>query len=564
MKTASAVDLITVELVENALRGVGDEMDAVVWNTAMSPIIREQHDAFPLVTNERGQMLVGQFGSYVPYLLDTYESSINDGDVLLQSDPYMCEGAIQHTPDWLVLVPIDYEGERIGYASMFGHMLDVGGAVPGSMATEAKSIWDEGLRIPPIKIFENGELNSEALKVILRNSRTPESNHSDMLALTAACRTAASRVQELCARFGVEQYRAACKEILKRTRRAMARVIEEFIPTSPVTFEDVVDDDGQGGGPFKMVLTLWREGEVAHFDWTGTDGQAAGPINLLTHEGLFKMFVGIYLVMAFDPEILFNDGFADLFEVTLPTGTIVNPKFPAPLGLLNISLARQLDVVQGVLAKCAPKYAAGAGYGSSPALTFSGTDENGKYFQLGEISFGGLPGRPLGDGLDGHSWWPLFTSIPTEYIESYYPVTVESYRSIPDSGGAGRYRGGNGIEKIYRFDADGEITIQDDRAKSSPWGFDGGMPGACSAKWLIRLDGREVELPSKCDQIQVRAGERLVFVTAGAGGLGSPAEREPERIAQDVRRGLISSEMAERSYGISIDPESGAWKRIRE
>ena len=140
MKTASAVDLITVELVENALRGVGDEMDAVVWNTAMSPIIREQHDAFPLVTNERGQMLVGQFGSYVPYLLDTYESSINDGDVLLQSDPYMCEGAIQHTPDWLVLVPIDYEGERIGYASMFGHMLDVGGAVPGSMATEAKSI----------------------------------------------------------------------------------------------------------------------------------------------------------------------------------------------------------------------------------------------------------------------------------------------------------------------------------------------------------------------------------------------------------------------------------------
>jgi N-methylhydantoinase B len=273
------------------------------------------------------------------------------------------------------------------------------------------------------------------------------------------------------------------------------------------------------------------------------------------------MFVGIYLVMAFDPEILFNDGFADLFEVTLPPGTIVNPEFPAPLGLLNISLARQLDVVQGVLAKCAPKYAAGAGYGSSPALTFSGTDEQGEYFQLGEISFGGLPGRPLGDGLDGHSWWPLFTSIPTEYIESYYPVTIESYRSIPDSGGAGRHRGGNGIEKIYRFDADGEITIQDDRAQSSPWGFDGGMAGACSAKWLIRADGTKVELPSKCDQISVGVGERLVFITAGAGGLGDPRERAPELLVDDVRRGLVTPEMAEHSYGISVDRETGNWTR---
>ena len=197
-------------------------------------------------------------------------------------------------------------------------------------------------------------------------------------------------------------------------------------------------------------------------------------------------------------------------------------------------------------------------------MTFSGTDENGEYFQLGEISFGGLPGRPVGDGLDGHSWWPLFTSIPTEYIESYYPVTVESYRSIPDSGGAGRHRGGNGIEKIYPFDADGEITIQDDRSESSPWGFDGGMSGACSAKWSIRSDGAKVDLPSKCDQIPVRAGERLVFITAGAGGLGEPRERDPELVADDVRRGLVTPGMAEHLYGIRVDPDSGDWTRVRK
>ena len=267
------------------------------------------------------------------------------------------------------------------------------------------------------------------------------------------------------------------------------------------------------------------------------------------------MFVGIYLIMAFDPEVLFNEGFHDLFEVRLPEGTIVKPTFPAPLGLLNITLARQLDVVQGILSRCAPAYAAGAGYGSSPAMTYSGVDDQGRYFQLGEIGFGGLPGRPHGDGLDGHSWWPLFTSIPTEYIESYYPVVVERYRSAIDSGGAGRHRGGNGIEKVYRFEAPGEITIQDDRWQSRPWGVEGGLSGEVSRKLLLHADGTETELPSKCDLVAVVPGDRLVFVTAGAGGLGLPAKRPVELVLRDVRRGLVSAEHAHRAYG--VDTETG-------
>jgi N-methylhydantoinase B len=546
-------DLFTVEIIERALRSLRDEMDAVVWRSAMSPIIREQHDEFPLVTDAEGQMLVGQFGSYVPELLATFDESIDPEDVLLQSDPYACGGAIQHTPDWLVLTPIDYHGVRIGYTSMFGHMMDVGGVVPGSMAATARSIWDEGLRIPPIKIVEGGVLNTTALKVILTNSRTPEMNKADLFAIIAACKTGAQRVVELCDRFGVETYLAACSEILARTRAAMVRVIVQNIPEEPVSFEDVVDDDGQGNGPFLMKLTVHREGERVVFDWTGTADQAPGPINLLTHERLFKMFVGIYLIMAFDSEILFNDGFNDLIEVVLPEGTIVNPTFPAPLGLLNITLARQLDVVQGVLAACAPEYAAGAGYGSSPAMTFSGSDTNGEYFQLSEISYGGLPGRPHGDGIDGHSWWPLFTSIPVEYIESYYPIVVERYRSIPDSGGAGRHRGGNGVEKIYRFLTGGEITIQDDRWRSTPWGAGGGLSGSPSSKTLIRANGESVVLPSKCDLVEVAAGDRLVFVTAGAGGLGAPHDRAVASIQQDVRSGLVTPEAAASAYGIEVD-----------
>jgi N-methylhydantoinase B len=549
----NAPDLFTVEIIERALRSLRDEMDAVVWRSAMSPIIREQHDEFPLVTDADGRMLVGQFGSYVPELLATFPDPIGPGDVLLQSDPYACGGAIQHTPDWLVLVPIDYRGQRIGYTSMFGHMMDVGGVVPGSMAATARSIWDEGLRIPPVKIVADGELNDVALRIILANSRTPEMNEADLFAIIAACRTGAQRVCELCDRFGVETYLAACTGILERTRLAMLGVIRENIPEEPISFEDVVDDDGQGNGPFTLRLTVHRDGDRAVFDWTGSDPQAPGPINLLTHDRLFTMFVGIYLIMAFDPEILFNDGFSDLIDVVLPEGTIVKPTFPAPLGLLNITLARQLDVVQGVLAACAPAYAAGAGYGSSPAMTYSGADAAGEYFQLSEISYGGLPGRPRGDGLDGHSWWPLFTSIPVEYIESYYPVVVERYRSIPDSGGAGRHRGGNGVEKVYRFLAAGEITIQDDRWRSRPWGVAGGHPGASSEKLLVRADGSNEHLSSKCDLVPVAPGDRLVFITAGAGGLGEPGDRDLAAVLQDVERGLVSPDAARSVYGVADD-----------
>ena len=550
--SAAALDPVTLDLIENALRNARHEMDAVLFRSAMSPVIREQHDEFPMITDPQGRMIVGQFGSYVPEMLAEQAFELEPGDVILQSDPYKCGGAISHINDWMVLIPIFFEDELVGFSSMFGHMMDVGGPVPGSMPTAATSIFGEGIRIPPIKIYSRGKPNRAALAILMNNTRTPEMIYSDLMAIIAGSRTGEKRVIEICERFGADVYRRACQALLDRTNRAMRTLIVKNLPTEPQSFEDYIDDDGVGNGPFRMKLTVWREGEHAYFDWTGTDPQSPGPINFYLHEGMFKMFIGVYMIMVFDPQILFNDGFYDLIHVTLPKGSLVHPNFPAPLGCRTHALARQFDVLGGALSRHAPEMATAAGYGSSPHFLYSGVDSDGQPFQLMEILYGGIPGRPIGDGMDGHSWWPLFENIPSEYLESYYPMIIEAYASVPDTGGPGRHRGGNGVEKVYRLLEHGEISIHDDRHRSQPWGILGGKPGAVSGKWLIRADGRRTPLESKVDNVKVAPGDRIVFRTAGGGGWGDPLERDPARVRADVRRKLMSVEVAEREYGVVL------------
>ena len=553
---SASLDPVTLDLIENALRNARHEMDAVLFRSAMSPVIREQHDEFPMITDPQGRMIVGQFGSYVPEMLAEQAFELEPGDIILQSDPYKCGGAISHINDWMVLIPIFFEGEPVGFSSMFGHMMDVGGPVPGSMPTAATSIFGEGIRIPPIKIYSRGKPNQAALAILMNNTRTPEMNYSDLMAIIAGSRTGEKRVIEICERFGTETYRRACQALLDRTMRAMRTLIVKNLPTEPQSFEDYIDDDGVGNGPFRMRLTVWREGEHAYFDWTGTDAQAPGPINFYLHEGMFKMFIGVYMIMVFDPQILFNDGFYDLIHVTLPKGSLVHPNFPAALGCRTHALARQFDVLGGALSRHAPEMATAAGYGSSPHFLYSGVDGDGQSFQLMEILYGGIPGRPIGDGLDGHSWWPLFENIPSEYLESYYPMIIEAYGSVPDTGGPGRHRGGNGVEKVYRLLEHGEISIHDDRHRSQPWGILGGKPGAVSEKWVIRADGRRTPLESKVDNVKVAPGDRIVFRTAGGGGWGDPLERDPARVCADVRRKLMSVEVAQREYGVVLTGDS--------
>lgn len=550
--TTSTVDPVVLDLIENSLRNIRFEMDEVLRRSAMSSSIREQHDEFPMVANARGEMVVGQFGSYIPGVIERFGGDLKPGDVVVLNDPYLCRGSISHTNDVLVIVPVFHGAQLVGYASQFGHVLDIGGRAPGTQTAEALSIWDEGLRIPPLKLFDGGRLNEPVLQLILNNTRVPDVFRSDLLGLVAACQRAEQRVRELCDQHGATTYLEACDALLERTRTGMVKLVRRYIPEEKVTFWDWVDDDGLGNGPFKLMLTVWREGDEAHFDWTGTDPQAPGSINFLIHESLCKLFFGVYMIMAFDSSILFNEGYNSVFHVTLPEGSLLQPRFPAPLSnRLNVH-TRLFDCISGALGQRAPELSMAAGYGTSPYLVFSGTTAAGDYFQMTELLFGGLPGRPAGDGLDGHSWWPEFRSTPAEFMETNYPLIALRYEPVTDSGGAGLHRGGAGIEREYLFREPGAITVNDDRATLQPWGIGGGHAGGSSAKWLVRADGSTQPLPSKIDGVEVAKGERLVFRTAGAGGWGDPFKRPVELVERDVDRGLVSSAAARERYGVVV------------
>ena len=366
------IDPVTLDIIENALRNARIEMDATLVRTAMSPGIREQGDAFPLIADPSGQMIVGQFGSFIGGFLKGFDGTIEDGDMIFLSDPYSCEGAISHSNDWLVLLPVFKDGRLIAYTAMFGHQSDIGGSVPGSMPIGASSIFEEGVRIPPVKIWKKGEYNDDLMKLVMHQTRKPDWCQADLNALIASCRVASNRVVEMAERFGDDVYVSATQELLARNHRAMKALIGMAVAEEPVSFTDYICDDGKGFGPYKITCTMHREGDKVILDFDGTDPQSAASINFLLNENMFKMFFGIYMIMVFDPQILFNDGFYDLIEVRIPEGSLLKPQFPAALSGRTHALGRIFDILGGLLGQKTPEFLNAAGFSSSPHLFYSG------------------------------------------------------------------------------------------------------------------------------------------------------------------------------------------------
>ena len=329
------IDHVTLDIIENALKNIRHEMDRVLVTTAVSPVIREQADEFPLIADRKGRMVVGQFGSPVDTVLENSPYAVEDlkdGDVIALNDPYMMEGSTSHLPDILLVRPIFYEDDHIGYALQWGNLMDVGGSTAGSIPIDARSIYEEGVRLPPVKLYDGGTLNEEVLRFFCHNSRTPRETRADVMAIAAGTAAGAQRVKDICDRFGKDTYLEACDALLARTRTSIINLIRQLIPEGErFEFEDYTDDDGLGNGPIKLKLAMWREGDSLHLDWTGTDAQVPGPVNFLLNKEMFQMFAGVFLISAVDPTILFNDGYADIIKVNIPDGTVLRPKEPAPL-----------------------------------------------------------------------------------------------------------------------------------------------------------------------------------------------------------------------------------------
>jgi N-methylhydantoinase B len=544
------VDPVTLDVIENALQNARVQMDAILFRTAISTIIREQRDGFPVLTNREGMMLTGQFGSPVDGFIGNYDGEVEEGDVFLTNDPYACEGAISHLNDWLVCMPIFYQDRVLGWAAMFGHMSDISGMTPASMPVTSTELLQEGIVIPPVKIVSKGVLQRDLLRLALRNSRTPDWNEADFFAILSACRTGASRIIEMADRFGAESFVSAQNLLLKRNREAMRELIVTTMPEQKVSFEDYICDDATGFGPYRLACDMWREGDKLIFDFGRTDPQSAGCINFYLNERMFKMFCGQFMVNVVDPQIALNDGYIDLIDVRIPQGSLLKPIAPAGLNGRTHALGRIFDIISGLYGSANPDFLVAAGFSDSPHFMYSGYSPQDDWFLMFQIGFGGIPGKASGDGPDGHSLWPKFRNIPNEYIEAYYPVRVERFESIADTGGPGLHRGGNGVRTEYSFVVPGEISIHDDRWLTYPWGVKGGQPGTRSRKCLIRHDGSEEILPSKIDGIHVQAGDRLIFDTWGGAGWGDPLERDYAAIAYDIEAGLVTSEGATR-YGVA-------------
>ncbi|KAF9021681.1 hypothetical protein BDZ89DRAFT_1071218 [Hymenopellis radicata] len=545
-----SVDAIVVQLVEASLQ-------------TMSPAMREQLDYFPMIAAgegpNSGKMVCGQFGSFIPGFLSIWDESIVEGDVFLTNDPYSVSNAVSHLNDFLVITPIFYQGKLVSWAANLGHFTDIGSVVPGSMPNCATSIFEDGLQIPICKLYSAGVPNTAVFKIVERNSRKPDFARSDLQALVAATRIASRRVIEMCERFGRASYEAALDRLLARNKSAVGKLIHSTIPNEPIYFEDYIDDDGFGLGPWKVACTMTKiidekEGEVVLFDFEGTDPQSDRSINFALSHDMMKMFVVFYLLTVFDPSTVVNDGSYDLIKVSIPEGTILNPIRPAALSCRTHLLGRIFDVIGALFGQRQPEFLSAAGFSDSPHFFYSGWTKEGEWFQLYQIGFGGIPARPHGDGPDGHSLWPSMRSVPNEFLESYLPLRVDRYETVPDSGGEGLYRGGNAMRIDYTFLEPGNISVHDDRWLTKPWGVHGGGVGGRSKKTLVRYSEDPVDPPrkvigSKEDFVAVFPGDVLEWVTWG-GALGNPLEREPQLVAKEVRQGLIRNTSR---YGVVLD-----------
>ncbi|MDP6787163.1 MAG: hydantoinase B/oxoprolinase family protein [Rhodospirillales bacterium] len=555
-----SLDAITLEVLRNRLDAIADNMESTLIRCAYSGIIKEGADCSVALFDISGQTVAQglalplHLGSMPPaveaMLADFPASEMNEGDVIIMNDPYL---GGQHNPDIICIVPVVHRGETVALAVSLAHHQDVGGRTAGSNPPDSTDVFEEGLCLPPLKLMENGRMVGVVEALIRRNVRYPDLIFGDLNAQIACGNTAAKEMVALLEKYGRDVIFEAITELMNRAETQTRKEIDK-IPDGTYHFTDWLDNDGiELDKRIGITVAVTIKGSEVHADFTGTSPQVRGPLNAVPSCALSAVRYVIRVIT--DPDIPNNEGCYRMIRLTIPEKSVLNPRRPAPVNCRAVTLRRVVDTTLGAFAQALPGRVPAANNGHPLQGHFSGVDgATGKLFILSEMGTGGMGARPTKDGIDG-----LFTdtsnakNIPVEIGEATAPLRVQYYQIRTDSGGAGRYRGGCGLEKEYECLTDNVVLAhRGERHYTQPWGQAGGAPAATSRSVVVRADGREEVVPSK-QTVHLNRNDRIIMWTSGGGGYGDPLERPAERVLDDVLDLRVSPEAARELYGVVID-----------
>jgi len=548
-------DPITEELFRNAIAALGDEMVLTIYRTAYSGVLKNIMDYSAALCDADGRLaaqglsLPGHLCS-IPVALQAvlrhFGDDIAPGDILINNDPY--DGGM-HLPDIFIFRPLFADGRPIAYAATICHHTDVGGRVPGSNASDSTEIYAEGLRIPPLKLYERGQPNTTLFRMIDRNVRVPGRVLGDIRSQLAACEIAARGMSDLLARYGAEDVVALMHSTMDYSERLTRHCLSE-LPDGEATFTDWIDDDQiDVGVPIPLVCTVRKRGDAMEVDWTGSAPQVKGAINNTWSYTAAMSFTAVKSVLSVNMPN--NDGVFRPIKVIAPPGTITNGKLPAACAARGLTGFRGVDCCFGALAQLYPDRVYAASDGGNTGITIGGYDKALRPFIYVDFLSGCWGGRPWADGLDGNtSMFANMASFSAEVIEAENPLEVLDYEFVPDTGGAGLFRGGMSQRKTWRMLADeGILQVRADRQTHRPYGLQGGGAGAAGRNVLDPGQPTEQKLHAKLT-MTLRKGQVFRHELPGAGGWGDPLDRDLSLVAKDLRDGLVTLEGAARDYGV--------------
>lgn len=554
----SNIDPIRLEVLRNAFDTIADEMALILMRTAHSPIVRDSMDYSTALCDAQGRTLaqgvttpmhLGSFFDAMEHLIARYRGDTNPGDVFIGNDPYAAAG--QHLPDIYIVQPIFYDGAIVGWVTTLAHHADVGGIVPGSNALSAHEIYQEGLRIPFLKIVREGVRDEQLWELIGLNVRVPDLVQGDLMAQMSACLAGIRGFTEICERYGVDEVLLYIEELHDYTERLTRAEIAE-IPDGTYRFTDHLDGLGAKPVPIVFQVAVEVRGEEIFIDWTGSSPQVPGGINTPLPFTKAAVYTALRSVMRAD--VPNCHGFNRVVHVTAPKGTILNSVHPAPTGARGITGYRAIDCMFGALAQAVPDRVAADGSGGSTLPSFGGWHE-GRPFVFAETFMGTWGAAGDHDGQEGVPHMGANQSnVPIEMIEANYPLRIRRYGLARDTGGPGRQRGGNALIREYEVLADGTVfSLRTDKRDHPPHGLDGGEAGATPVNLVRYADGRERELPCLLTEpVTLNAGDVFFHVTPSGGGYGPPHARDPALVLADVLDDKLSPQRAAAAYGVVI------------